>query len=115
VSGVRTGRGNWIDPQQLSDALNAEKNAAARADLDLLARALEQFRGKRGSYVEAKNAAVLVDFLSPLYLSRVIRLDPWRHPYVYEGTRDTYVLRSVGPDGKDNTADDLVLTRPATV
>jgi len=115
VSGVRAGNGNWIDPQQLSDALNAEKNAAARADLDLLAKALEQFRTKRGSYVEAKSAAVLVDFLSPLHLDRIIRLDPWRHPYVYEGSRNSFMLRSLGPDGRENTADDLVLSRPGSV
>ena len=115
VSGVRTGNGNWIDPQQLSDALNIEKNAAARSDLARLARALEQYRGKRGSYVEAKSGAVLVDFLSPLHLDRIIRLDPWRHPYVYEGNRDSFTLRSVGPDGKENTADDLVMTGPGAV
>ena len=115
VSGFRTGNGNWIDPQQLSDSLNVEKNAAARSDLDLLAKALEHYRSKRGSYVEAKSAAVLVDFLSPLHLNNIIRLDPWRHPYVYEGSRDSFTLRSVGPDGKENTADDLVLTRPGSV
>ena len=115
VSGFRTGNGNWIDPQQLSDSLNVEKNAAARSDLDLLGKALEQYHRKRGSYVEAKSGAVLVDFLSPLHLNNIIRLDPWRHPYIYEGSRDSFTLRSAGPDGKENTADDVVLTSPGSV
>ena len=90
VSGVRTGAHNWVDPQTLLDTLTEHKDQTARADMEVLARALADFHQQRGSYVETKNHAVLVNFLSPKYLSRIIRLDPWRHPYVYEGTRDNF-------------------------
>lgn len=112
VSGVRSGTRNWIDPKAIFDGLNSAKNEAARAELDTLAKALEEFRGQRGSYVESKSEAVLIDFLSPRYLKSVIRLDPWHHPYVYEGTQSNFTLRSLGADGKENTPDDIVVGGP---
>ncbi|MFN2513751.1 MAG: type II secretion system protein GspG [Pyrinomonadaceae bacterium] len=43
----------------------------------------------------------------------MIRLDPWQEPYQYRGERDNFTLRSLGPDRKDNTADDIVITGSA--
>ena len=110
VAALKTGNRTWIDPEVLMNGVNMEKAAGARADLQVLARALEDFRSRRGFYVESKSQSVLVDFLSPRYLSSVIRVDPWRRPYAYEGTRDHFTLRSLGPDGKENTSDDIVLS-----
>src|SRR5205085_1044204 len=33
----------------------------------------------------AKDSVTLLDHLSPRYLKRVIRIDPWHNPYRYEG------------------------------
>jgi hypothetical protein len=55
---------------------------------------------------------VLIDHLSPHYLARVIRVDPWHRPYQYDGQQDRYSLRSFGPDGKPNTPDDIVVSGP---
>ncbi len=112
VAGVKTGNRNWIDPEVIINGVNVEKAASARTDLEKLATALEAFRARRGFYVKSKNQAILVDFLSPRYLPSVIRLDPWRRPYAYEGTSDRFTLRSLGPDGKENTSDDIVLSGP---
>lgn len=114
VAEIRTGDRRWEDLDLLVRALNAEKSSRVRAELETIATALEGFKRERGSYVEAKSEAQLIDFLSPRYLSRVIRLDPWQRPYEYEGTCAAYVLRSVGPDGKSNTADDIVRTSPGS-
>ncbi|MCU1265355.1 MAG: hypothetical protein JWM21_1673 [Acidobacteria bacterium] len=112
VAGVRTGTRAWMDPQAILSAVNNEKVNGARSELEIIAKALEDFRGQRGFYVESKSEAVLIDFLSPRYLTPVIRLDPWRRPYLYEGTRDQFTLRSSGPDGKENTGDDIVVSKP---
>jgi len=112
VSGVRTGNHAWVNPETIFNALNTEKIAAARAELETLARGLEDFRRQTGHYVEAKSGRVLVDFLSPRYLRQIIRLDPWGHPYLYEGTQSSFSLRSLGPDGQENTSDDLAITGP---
>ncbi|HEX5704724.1 MAG TPA: type II secretion system protein GspG [Pyrinomonadaceae bacterium] len=111
VAEVRTGDRRWEDMDLLIRALNTEKTSRVRAELETIATALEAFRRERGSYVEAKTEAALVDFLSPRYLARVIRLDAWHRPYEYEGGREAYVLRSLGPDGKSGTSDDVVLAK----
>jgi hypothetical protein len=112
VAEIRTGDRNWEDVDSLVRALNAEKTSRVRAELETIATALEAFKRERGSYVESKSEAQLVDFLSPRYLGRVIRVDAWHQPYEYEGTRNSFVLRSAGPDGKSNTADDITRTGP---
>lgn len=113
VSGVRTGTRAWVDPETILGAVNKSKAARALTELQTIAKALEDFHGKRGFYVESNSEATLVDFLSPVYLPHVIRLDPWRRPYRYEGTRDRFSLSSIGPDGQPGTADDIVISGPS--
>lgn len=108
VAEIRTGDNRWEDVEMLVRAVNAEKVERARAELETLATALEAFRRDRGFYVVASDERVLVDHLNPRYLERVIRLDPWHKPYLYEGAQGSYALRSAGADGKENTADDVV-------
>jgi hypothetical protein len=90
-------------------ALNAEKLARARIDLETLAAALESYRRASGSYVVAESAIDLTDHLNPRYTAAFIRFDPWHRPYEYEGTRERYTLRSLGADGKANTPDDVTV------
>ncbi|HVS20972.1 MAG TPA: type II secretion system protein GspG [Pyrinomonadaceae bacterium] len=111
VAEIRTGDRRWEDVDMLVKALNVEKTERARAELESIATALESYRREHGFYVEAKSEARLVDRLNPRYLARIIRVDPWHQPYEYEGTRNGFVLRSVGPDGKPNTSDDVIVTR----
>jgi hypothetical protein len=113
VAEIRTGDRRWEDVETLVRALNAEKTSRVRAELETIATALESFKRERGSYIESKSEATLIDFLSPHYLNRAIRVDAWHQPYEYEGTRASYVLRSNGPDGKANTADDVTVAGPA--
>jgi len=111
VAEIRTGEGKWEDVELLARALNAEKIARARAELETLAAALEAFRRERGSYVTAEDESALIDHLHPRYLQSAIRFDPWHRSYEYEGGRNSYTLRSAGPDGKPRTADDVTLNR----
>lgn len=111
VAEIRTGDRKWEDIDLLVRALDAEKTARARAELGALAAALEGFRRERGFYVVADTEAALVDHLSPRYTSAIVRVDPWHRPYEYRGARERYVLRSLGADGKPDTADDLAVTK----
>jgi type II secretion system (T2SS) protein G len=112
VAEIRTGDRSWEDVDSLVRALNAEKTSRVRAELETIATALEAFKHERGGYVESKSEAQLIDFLSPRYLARVIRVDAWQQPYGYEGTRNSYVLRSAGPDRQPNTPDDITRIGP---
>lgn len=111
IAEIRTGDRRWEDVDMLVKALNVEKAARAKAELESIATALESYRREHGFYVEAKSEAKLVDQLNPRYLPRIIRVDPWHQPYQYEGARASFVLRSSGPDGKPNTSDDVTVSR----
>lgn len=109
IAEIRTGDRRWEDIDTLMKALNVEKTSRARAELESIATALESFRRERGSYLESKSEAALIDTLNPRYLARVIRVDPWHQPYEYEGASTSFVLRSTGPDGKPGTDDDVTV------
>ncbi len=81
IAEIRTGDRRWEDLDTLMKALNVEKAARARAELESIATALESFRRERGF-----------------------------KPYEYEGERTSFVLRSNGPDGKPGTADDVTVS-----
>src|SRR5213080_4009946 len=68
VAEIRTGDRRWEDVEMLVKALNAEKIARARAELESIATALESFRREHGSYPESKSEAALIDSLNPHYL-----------------------------------------------
>lgn len=112
VAALRTGNHEWVRPELLVASVNETKNTQAREEMDAIARALTNFRTERQSYVASDSHAVLIDYLSPRFLSRVIRLDPWQESYQYRGERDNFTLRSLGADRRENTADDIVVSRP---
>jgi hypothetical protein len=110
VTELRTGNRGWIHIDAVLAAVSEVKQKQARSELELIASALEKFRRERGYYIVSDSQAVAIDHLSPRYLARVIRVDPWHQPYRYAGERDHFTLRSTGPDGKENTPDDIELT-----
>jgi len=112
VGELRTGNREWVKLEPLVAALNEVKQQKARTDLESMAKALELYRVQRGFYVVSEKHSVAIDHLNPRYLSQIIRVDPWHQPYKYDGQRDHFTLRSSGPDGKDNTPDDIKLASP---
>jgi hypothetical protein len=112
LTDVRSGKSDWVNVEALADSLDTEKREQARGELEWIAEALEKLRKDTGFYVVSDSHAVAMDHLSPKYLPRVIRFDPWQHPYTYQGERAQFKLRSFGRDGKDGTADDIELVRP---
>ena len=112
VLGFKSGNREWVDVSGLSVAMDQVKRSAATDELSTIAKALGEYRRERGSFVVSDKESVLIDHLSPKYLPRVIRVDPWSRPYQYDGQQDRYSLRSLGPDGKPNTGDDIVVSSP---
>ena len=108
----KSGSRDWANVAELPASMDQLKRSAANDDLSTIAKALSDFRRDRGHFVVSDKESVLIDHLSPRYLIRVIRVDPWRRPYHYDGQQDRYLLRSLGPDGKANTPDDIVVSGP---
>lgn len=112
VSEFKSGTRDWVNVTNLPAAIDGVKRSAASEDLSTIAKALGEYRRDRGYFVVSDKESVLIDHLSPRYLARVIRVDPWYRPYQYDGQQDRYSLRSLGPDGKPNTPDDVVVAGP---
>jgi hypothetical protein len=112
VSECKSGDRSWMNVTGISAQVDQIKRSFATREMDLIAKALDAFRRDRGTFVISDKQAVLIDHLSPHYLTRVIRLDPWSRPYEYQGDRDHFSLRSNGPDGKSGTADDVLFNGP---
>ena len=109
---LKSGTRDWVRVAGIPEAMDQIKRTEATNELLTVARALGDFHRERGYFVVSKSESVLIDHLSPKYLVRVIRIDPWHRPYHYEGQQDRYSLRSLGPDGKANTPDDIVVSGP---
>jgi hypothetical protein len=111
VASARVGAESVREFDALLRALDAAKAERARGDLAALAAALEAYRRERGFYVVADTGVALVDQLNPRYTPLFIRFDPWHRPYEYEGAPRSFTLRSLGPDGKPGTADDVTVRK----
>jgi general secretion pathway protein G len=94
------------------------RNTAAQSQIATFSTALDAFEIDNGSYPKGKNG--LQDLIQQPrdaqnwkgpYLKNEIPLDPWGHPYSYEcpGRHNTtsYDLMSAGPDGQENSEDDI--------
>ncbi|HJQ67447.1 MAG TPA: type II secretion system protein GspG [Blastocatellia bacterium] len=106
---VRTGDRRWESIELIHTAITKEKVLRTTADLRTLATALEAFRRERGFYVAADNNSALVDNLAPRYLSPIIRIDAWSREFDYKGTASAYRLQSLGPDGKPDSGDEIII------
>jgi hypothetical protein len=108
----KSGSRDWVTVADVPASIDQIKRSTATDELATIAQALSEFRRDRGYFVVSDKESVLIDHLSPRYLTRVMRVDPWHRPYHYEGQQDRYSLRSLGPDGKPNTPDDIVVSGP---
>ena len=113
ITELRTGTRNWTSVDTLLAAVNQRKQGRARAELEAMVSALENYRRDRGTYIVSESQAVLIDHISPNYLLPVVRIDPWNRPYQYQGTSNSFTLLSTGPDRKAKTSDDISLSRSA--
>jgi hypothetical protein len=113
VVAFRSGSRDWLSVEGITAQIDGVKRAKAIEEMNTVATALEAYSRARGSFLVSDKEPVLIDHLSPRYLGRIIRVDPWHNPYQYQGERDRFTLRSPGPDGKPDTGDDIVVTRSA--
>jgi general secretion pathway protein G len=98
---------------------------AAQTQISTFGTALDAFEVDTGSYPRGGDGlnqllaapADVTNWRGP-YLKDQIPMDPWGKPYIYEfpgrANPTGYEIRSMGPDGQANTADDIVNSRAAT-
>ena len=92
---------------KLFPKLGKGKQSAAKAQIELIGQALDQFRLDVGRYPttqEGLNSLMVnpgIDNWEGSYLKKALPLDPWGKPYNYQcpGTHGEYDLFSYGRDG----------------
>jgi general secretion pathway protein G len=103
IIGVLAG---YVGPRYFSQIGKSEVNAA-RAQIDALEKALDQYRLDTGAYPNAEVGlgALLArpnnepKWAGP-YLKKAVPPDPWGRPYLYRPTDNGFAIISYGKDGQ---------------
>lgn len=104
----------YVAPQYFSQVGKAETNAA-RAQIDAIEKALDQYRLDTGSYPTTELGLTALMQGPPNepkwggpYLRKNVPLDPWGRPYLYRapGERRAYEVLSYGKDGQPGGSGD---------
>lgn len=108
IDEVRIGDRRWEKAEFIIAVLNEKRTARTRSNLKTLSSGIRQYLSQHSKLPPAKDFRQLIDALSPDYLEQVTRLDAWSNPFSYRAlSASGYDLRSAGPDGTIDTADDL--------
>lgn len=102
--------------QHLPGAADNAKRAKAQADIAELKTALDRSyldngyyptteQGLRALVTPPTNGFIPLVYYTGGYIERLPR-DPWGNPYFYQSDGNSYVLKSLGPDGVES-ADDI--------
>lgn len=95
------------------DQVSKSNVKVARAQIDALEKALDQYRLELGHYPTTEQGLaalsakpVNVERWDGPYVKKVVPLDPWSHAYVYKapGDHGDYDLSSLGSDGQPGGA-----------
>ena len=99
---------SYVGPRYFGQIGKSERRTA-QAQLDALAKALDQYRLDVGSYPTTEQGLALlvtrpaneIKWAGP-YLAKTAPPDPWGRPYVYRspGEKTDYDLLSLGKDGQ---------------
>ncbi len=109
VAEIRLGDQQWESIELIETALRQEKGRRTTGLLRRVADGLEAYHREKGQFVPTEDFGVLLDHLSPRYLTDPLRVDWWGTQFVYRGTAGNYQLLSAGADRKAGTKDDLVI------
>jgi hypothetical protein len=107
ASEVRLGNGQWEDIELITTAVKNEKIKRTKEKLALLDQAIKDYYQKQGYYPRVRDIVELTDLLVPAYINSSIRTDLWNTYLVYNSDGKTYELKSLGPDKKPSSGDEI--------
>ncbi len=102
--------------QSMRGATDKAKRTKAQSDLVEIKTALDRYHSDNGYYPTTEQGlralvsppttgVVPLVYYTGGYIERLPK-DPWGHPYFYQSDGNSYVLKSLGPDGVES-ADDI--------
>ena len=98
----------YVGPKYFGQ-IGKSENKVARAQLDALEKALDQYRLDTGHYPAPESGLAALIQKPPNeakwdgpYLKKIVPMDPWGRPYIYKlpGEHGEYDLVSYGKDGQ---------------
>jgi len=110
IASVRLGDKNWVSVPQFIAALQEVERKTTSTSLAKLVAGVTTYRQRNGSLPVAKDIRALSDVLHPLYMTDLVLDDAWGRPIELETLDSNIRFRSLGPDGKSGTADDILST-----
>jgi hypothetical protein len=108
ITSVRLGDQNWISVAELTAVINELRGKDTAAALRKLDAGVTAFRQRNGNAPTASTITALTDILHPQFMSELVLADGWGRPIEIAAVSPAYRFRSVGPDGRSGTPDDIL-------
>lgn len=109
IEEVRIGDRHWEKAEDLLTVVHEKRTGKTLQQMGQIAEGIARYSKVQGETPQVTNFEALMDLLSPRFFEGIIRIDAWANPFSYQTQgKDNYDLRSAGPDGALETADDLV-------
>ncbi len=98
--------------EQQTKSIHTAKAELASSRLRIIKQALAFHKAKHGNYPSTEDGLKTLrhkhDDGPQFDMSNETLTDPWGNPFVYRLTApESFILKSIGPDGKDGTSDDI--------
>lgn len=85
------------------------RNTGSDANIRNIQKAIDSYYSDNTSCPPAADYAMLSSYLCPTYMTVLPNRDSWGFPYRYHTDGRSYTLSSVGSDGQEGTADDIIV------
>ncbi len=109
IEEFRIGEQRWERAEHILAAINEKRTATTLEQMNSITEGIERYASLNQRIPQTSDFEELAETLFPRFQSRFTPADAWAQPFSYRprGNRE-YELRSLGPDGRFGTADDLV-------
>ncbi len=110
IEQIRIGDRRWADADAVMAVINKRLDESTLKRLKEVSQGLDRYLAAKGEVPNVTQVARLMDLLNPEYMPEAVFSDSRGNPLCYRRLSERrYEVRSAGPDGRLDTADDLVL------
>ncbi|MEE8348834.1 MAG: type II secretion system protein GspG [Acidobacteriota bacterium] len=109
IEEFRIGDRRWEKAEHILALINEKRTTTTLDQMDLISEGIERYARLNQRIPQVFDSEELATLLFPRFQSQFTPTDGWANPFSYQprGERE-YELRSLGPDGRFGTPDDLI-------
>jgi hypothetical protein len=113
IEEFRIGDRRWEKAEHLLALIDEKRTATTLQQINSITVGIERYENLNRQIPQVSDFEELAAILFPRFQSRFTPTDGWNHPFWYrpKGAQE-YELRSLGPDGRFGTSDDLIANFP---